>query len=148
MLSSITGNGWALIGAALAVILAGCGSAYGVGVAGQAAAGVVTEDPSKFAKVLVIQLLPGTQGIYGLLVAFVALSRYGLLGAASSELSVATGLMQWQLAFRSESLVLYLLFIRVKPQLHLSESLQRNRISLVKQCCSRQWLRPTQFWLF
>ena len=49
MLSSITGNGWALIGAALAVILAGCGSAYGVGVAGQAAAGVVTEDPSKFA---------------------------------------------------------------------------------------------------
>ncbi len=86
MLSSITGNGWALIGAALAVILAGCGSAYGVGVAGQAAAGVVTEDPSKFAKVLVIQLLPGTQGIYGLLVAFVALSRYGLLGAASAEL--------------------------------------------------------------
>ena len=85
MLSSITGNGWALIGAALAVILAGCGSAYGVGVAGQAAAGV--------AKVLVIQLLPGTQGIYGLLVAFVALSRYGLLGAASAELSVATGLM-------------------------------------------------------
>ena len=72
---------------------AGCGSAYGVGVAGQAAAGVVTEDPSKFAKVLVIQLLPGTQGIYGLLVAFVALSRYGLLGAASAELSVATGLM-------------------------------------------------------
>ena len=48
---------------------------------------------SKFAKVLVIQLLPGTQGIYGLLVAFVALSRYGLLGAASAELSVATGLM-------------------------------------------------------
>ena len=46
MVSSISGNGWALIGAALAVILAGCGSAYGVGVAGQAAAGVVTEDPS------------------------------------------------------------------------------------------------------
>ena len=94
MLSSITGNGWALIGAALAVILAGCGSAYGVGVAGQAAAGVVTEDPSKFAKVLVIQLLPGTQGIYGLLVAFVALSRYGLLGAASAELSDAPSIPQ------------------------------------------------------
>lgn len=93
MLSSITGNGWALLGAALAVILAGCGSAYGVGVAGQAASGVVTEDPSKFAKVLVIQLLPGTQGIYGLLIAFVALSRYGLLGSGAAELSVATGLM-------------------------------------------------------
>ena len=33
MLSMISGNGWALLGAALAVILAGCGSAYGVGVA-------------------------------------------------------------------------------------------------------------------
>ena len=42
---------------------------------------------------MILQLLPGTQGIYGLLVAFVALSRYGLLGAASAELSVATGLM-------------------------------------------------------
>ena len=45
----------ALLGAALAVILSGMGSAYGVGVAGQAAAGVVTEDPSKFAKVLILQ---------------------------------------------------------------------------------------------
>lgn len=69
----------ALVGAALAVILAGMGSAYGVGVAGQAAAGVVSEDPSKFAKVLIIQLLPGTQGIYGLLVGFIALSNIGIL---------------------------------------------------------------------
>ena len=86
MLSSITGNGWALIGAALAVILAGCGSAYGVGVAGQAAAGVVTEDPSKFAEGSGYPAASMVhRGIYGLLVAFVALSRYGLLGAASAE---------------------------------------------------------------
>lgn len=58
---------YALLGAALAVLLAGAGSALGVGVAGQAASGVVSEDPSKFAKVLIMQLLPGTQGIYGLL---------------------------------------------------------------------------------
>jgi V/A-type H+-transporting ATPase subunit K len=93
MLSMISGNGWALLGAALAVILSGCGSAYGVGVAGQAAAGVVTEDPGKFAKVLIMQLLPGTQGIYGLLVAFITLSKVGLLGGGASELDVATGLM-------------------------------------------------------
>ena len=49
---------YALLGAALAVLLAGAGSAIGVGIAGQAAAGVVTEDPSKFAKVLIMQLLP------------------------------------------------------------------------------------------
>ena len=80
------GQVWALLGVALAVILSGCGSAYGVGVAGQAAAGVVTEDPSKFAKVLILQLLPGTQGIYGLLVAFVTLSRIGILGGAAPDL--------------------------------------------------------------
>lgn len=83
----------AITGAVLAVILAGMGSAYGVGVAGQAAAGVVSEDPSKFAKVLILQLLPGTQGIYGLLVAFIALSKIGLLSGNPAELSVASGLM-------------------------------------------------------
>ncbi len=83
----------ALAGAAIAVILGGMGSAYGVGVAGQAASGVVTEDPSKFAKVLILQLLPGTQGIYGLLVGFIALSKIGVLGGAPVELTVAGGLM-------------------------------------------------------
>ena len=83
----------ALTGAALAVILAGMGSAYGVGVAGQAASGVVSEDPSKFAKVLIMQLLPGTQGIYGLLVGFIALSKIGLLSGSPAELSLNTGLM-------------------------------------------------------
>ena len=58
----------ALLGAALASFMAGIGSAIGVGMAGEAAAGVVTEDPGKFGKVLLLQLLPGTQGIYGLLV--------------------------------------------------------------------------------
>ena len=83
---------YALLGAAAAVFLAGAGSALGVGIAGQAASGVVTEDPSKFAKVLVMQLLPGTQGIYGLLVGFITLSKIGLLGGAA-ELTPQTGLL-------------------------------------------------------
>lgn len=84
---------YALLGAAVAVLFAGCGSAIGVGIAGQAAAGVVTEDPSKFAKVLVMQLLPGTQGIYGLLVGFITLSKIGLLGGGAAELTPQTGLL-------------------------------------------------------
>ena len=84
---------YALLGAALAVLLAGAGSALGVGVAGQAASGVVSEDPSKFAKVLIMQLLPGTQGIYGLLVGFITLSKVGLLCGGIKEVSVATGLL-------------------------------------------------------
>ena len=74
----------ALLGAAFAVLLAGAGSAVGVGRAGEAAAGVVTEDPSKFGKVLILQLLPGTQGIYGLLIGFVIASKANLLGAGSA----------------------------------------------------------------
>ena len=84
---------YALLGAALAVLLAGSGSAIGVGIAGQAAAGVVTEDPSKFAKVLIMQLLPGTQGIYGLLVGFITLSKVGLLGGGAAAIDVQTGLL-------------------------------------------------------
>lgn len=89
----MSGIVYALIGAALAVGLAGCGSAWGVGIAGQAAAGVVTVDPGKFAKVLVLQLLPGTQGIYGLLVGFITLSKIGLLGGGAAEVSATSGLL-------------------------------------------------------
>ena len=81
-----------LLGAALAVGLAGAGSARGVGVAGEAAAGVVAEDPGKFGKVMVLQLLPGTQGIYGLIIGFITLSQTGILGGAA-DLSIAKGLV-------------------------------------------------------
>lgn len=78
-----TGMVLALLGAALATIGGGVGSAWGVGIAGQAAAGVTAEDPDQFAKVLILQLLPGTQGIYGLLVTFITLSRIGILGGTA-----------------------------------------------------------------
>ena len=84
---------YALLGAAVAVFLAGAGSAIGVGIAGQAASGVVSEDPSKFAKVLIMQLLPGTQGIYGLLVGFITLSKIGLLGGGMLDLTPQQGLL-------------------------------------------------------
>ena len=84
--------GIALLGAVLAALLGGIGSAIGVGMTGQAAAGVVTEDPGKFGKVLVLQLLPGTQGIYGLLIGFITLTQIGILGG-NSDISLAKGLL-------------------------------------------------------
>ena len=84
---------YALLGAAVAVFLAGAGSAIGVGIAGQAAAGVVTEDPSKFGQVLVMQLLPGTQGLYGLLIGFITLSKVGIIGGGAAQLDPQTGLL-------------------------------------------------------
>ncbi|MDE5990668.1 MAG: V-type ATP synthase subunit K [Clostridia bacterium] len=80
-----------MIGAALAALMAGCGSAIGVGVAGQAAAGVTSEDPGKFGKVLLLQLLPGTQGIYGLIIAFMVFMRAGLLGGNIAEWTTMQG---------------------------------------------------------
>lgn len=81
----------ALSGAALAALFSGMGSAKGVSMAGQAAAGVMTEDPEKFSKLLILVLLPGTQGIYGFLTAFIMLTNVGVLGG-SADISVVKGL--------------------------------------------------------
>jgi len=75
---------FAAAGAAFAALFSGIGSAIGVGKAGQAAAGLLSEEPEKFGKALVMQLLPGTQGIYGLVIAFVIASSTGLLGGGSA----------------------------------------------------------------
>lgn len=83
---------FALLGAALAVTLACVGSAKGVGIASEAAAAVVIDDPSKFAKLLILQLLPGTQGLYGLVVAVMILLNIGVLGG-TPEVSLVTGLL-------------------------------------------------------
>ena len=80
-----------LLGAGLAACLAGAGSGIGTGVAGQAGAGLVTEDPTKFGKVMILQVIPGTQGLYGLVVFFVAIMNMGLLNGTAADLSFVDG---------------------------------------------------------
>ncbi len=87
------GQVYALFGAALAVLLPGIGSAKGVGIVGESAAGVITEDPGKFGQTLILQAIPGTQGIYGLLTGFVIMQRIGLLGGNLISLSPYQGLL-------------------------------------------------------
>ncbi|MBR3848159.1 MAG: V-type ATP synthase subunit K [Oscillospiraceae bacterium] len=83
----------ALFGAALATFLPGWGSAKGVGLVGKAASGVVAEDPSKFGQTLLLQALPATQGIYGLLIAFLVLLKVGMVGGSGAvEVPFLTGL--------------------------------------------------------
>ena len=88
--SIFSGRNIALLGAALAAGLAGMGSAKGVGMVGEAASGLLTEDPSKFGKTLILQALPGTQGIYGLITAFLIIFKIGILGTPV-ELTVSQG---------------------------------------------------------
>ena len=80
-----------LLGAGLAACLAGAGSGVGTGIAGQAGVGLVSEDPGKFGKVMILQVIPGTQGLYGLVVFFVAIMNMGLLDGTAMSLSFVDG---------------------------------------------------------
>ncbi len=86
------GMALALLGSGLAVALSCVGSAMGTGIAGEAGTGLLSQDPSKSGKVMVLQLLPGTQGLYGLVVWFFALIRMGMLSGAAVDLTVVEGL--------------------------------------------------------
>ncbi len=84
----------AIFGGALAVIFGGIGSAVGIGLAGQASSGVMSEDPEKFGSLLILVALPGTQGIYGFLSAFLVILKLGLTGG---ELAAPTVYQGWQI---------------------------------------------------
>ena len=94
-LDSFGGLALALLGAGLAVGLSCVGSAKGTGIAGEAGTGLLCEDPSKSGKVMVLQLLPGTQGLYGMVVWFFALIRMNFMGnaaAVAGSMTVQQGL--------------------------------------------------------
>ena len=81
----------ALLGAGLAAVLSGIGSAKGTGMVGEAAAGLTSEDPDKSTKCLILQVLPGTQGLYGFVIWFLAQNQIFAANAAA-PLTVAQGL--------------------------------------------------------
>ena len=89
----LNGIFFAMLGAAIASGLAGTGSAKGCGVAGETAAGVIAEDPSKFGLTLLLQALPGTQGIYGTLMAFLVLNKIGAISGNFVDIDAVTGLL-------------------------------------------------------
>ena len=92
---SFGGLALAILGAGLAVGLSCVGSAKGTGIAGEAATGLMAEDPSKLGKAMALQLLPGTQGLYGLVVFFFAIAKMGVMGGDFNNLvnmTVQTGM--------------------------------------------------------
>ena len=90
--SELIGPVLTLLGGALAALLPGIGSAIGVGRAGETAAGVLSEEPGMFGKLLILQALPGTQGIYGLLTWFMVMQTSGMLGG-NTNIAWRTGLL-------------------------------------------------------
>lgn len=91
-LESVGGLGFAILGAALTAGLCCIGSAKGTGMVGEAAAGLTSEDPDKSTKCLILQVLPGTQGLYGFVALFLVLGQTGLLSGSVLDLSLTQGL--------------------------------------------------------
>ncbi len=86
-----SGVAWAALGAISAAVLGGIGSARGIRIAATQAAGVMSEKPELFGKLLVLLALPGTQGFYGFICAFIIAIQSGLLGGKVT-ITPSTGL--------------------------------------------------------
>ena len=76
---------------AVAFVLPGIGSSIGVALVGSAGSGVVTEDPDKFGQVLLLQVIPGTQGIYGALAGFLLMMKMGVFSGNIIRLTTSEG---------------------------------------------------------
>jgi len=83
----------ALLGAFIAIIMAGIGSSLGIKSAGQKAAGVLSEKPNMFGSLVTMVVLPGSQGIYGLLIAIMILNKIGAMSGELVELTLQSGVM-------------------------------------------------------
>ncbi len=91
-LNSFGGLALAYLGAALAVTMCCIGSAKGTGMVGEAAAGLTSEDPEKSTKCLILQVLPGTQGLYGMVAWFFVLLTLGIFGGSRVDIDVLQGM--------------------------------------------------------
>lgn len=90
---SYIGLGLAFLGASIAVGFACSGSAKGVGIVGEVGSNLLSEQPEKFSSVLIYQIIPGTQGLYGLVAWFFALMKLGFFGGELLPLTFGQGLM-------------------------------------------------------
>jgi len=105
-----TGIGWAVMGAMFAVMFGGIGSARGIRIAASEAAGAVAEKPELFGKALILAALPGTQGFYGFVIAFIIAAFTGLtsrgaavkvsplVGLGVLAIGFLAGMVQWKSA--------------------------------------------------
>lgn len=85
----LTGFQWAILGAAVAFVGGGMGSAIGITYVSNVASGILVEDPDKFGSLLPLMAIPGTQGIYGLITAILVTIFFGDL----AKLSGSSGLL-------------------------------------------------------
>ncbi len=88
ILNLFNGDSLAILGVALAVVLPGIGSAKGVNMVARATAGLICEEPAKYGKSMLLQALPMTQGIYGMVAAFLIMLFSGATPGGTMEIAV------------------------------------------------------------
>ena len=81
----------AFLGAALATFLACLGSILGVSMVGQSGAGLLTEKPELAGKVITLEVLPGSQGLYGMVVSLLFIFGYGPVISGDVAISTSQG---------------------------------------------------------
>lgn len=91
-LNAFGGLAIGFLGSGLAAALCCIGSAKGTGIAGESGTGLLSEDPGKFAKIMILQVIPGTQGLYGIVVWFFALLQMGVFAGTAANMDVTMGL--------------------------------------------------------
>lgn len=122
-----TGVGCAVLGAMLATMLGGMGSALGIRIAASQGAGVLSEKPELFGRLLILMVLPGTQGIYGFVCVIIVIHRIGLLGGevtvgplaglALLAVGLGTGLVLWRSAiYQGETSAAAISMVAKRPE--------------------------------
>ena len=91
LFTSFGGVGLAYLGSAIAVAMCCVGSAKGTGMTGEAATGVISETPEHFSKCMILQVLPGTQGLYGIVAWFMVLLKINVFGGQMAQLTIQDG---------------------------------------------------------
>ena len=92
LFNAFGGIGLAYLGSAIAVAMCCVGSAKGTGMTGEAATGVIAETPEQFSKCMILQVLPGTQGLYGIVAWFMVMLKIGVFGGELAPLTIEQGL--------------------------------------------------------
>jgi V/A-type H+-transporting ATPase subunit K len=91
-LLGLNGNAFTYLGMAFSLFMTGLGSAKGVGIVGEAMTGVIIEDPDRFGPLMILQIIPSTNGIYGFLITFIILSNTGIMGGGVN-IPLSTGIL-------------------------------------------------------
>ncbi|HAL44988.1 MAG: hypothetical protein A2Y12_10075 [Planctomycetes bacterium GWF2_42_9] len=82
----------AVAGAAIATAVSGVGSSIGLCTAANAASGVLNEKPERYGSLMLLVLLPSTQGIYGFVITIMIMMKVQIIGGSPVDITVMQGL--------------------------------------------------------